>query len=185
MPALAKTTVAVALSLALVGGGAATLAQPATALDQHATYVTMVAWEHTEPAGEQVLSGQVPCTPDLPARVWAAFSGRPACTYEGYAYAYPAGAPAPWEGEMRWVNDSYHTDRQGGMWHTAEIVYRVAGTGADGESTLVRAMASELLPDQPGPRGEPTNYALPVDEELLGAQADTLAVGIGPSPVRA
>lgn len=182
MPALAKTALATAMALALAGGASAALSQPTTALHSHTGFVTMIAWEPDDSPDPQELSGTVPCQPTWHEKAWAWFSGRPACRYEGYAYAYPAGSPAPWNGTITWINDSTYTDRAGNPWHVAEIVYRVGQAAPGGGGTLVKAMASELMPDQPGQAGNSVNYALPVDEAHLGQGPSTLTIDLGPSP---
>ncbi|MDX1612380.1 MAG: hypothetical protein R3185_08415, partial [Candidatus Thermoplasmatota archaeon] len=128
------------------------------------------------------LTGTVGCEATLLERAWQAFSGRTTCDYDGYAYAYPAGATAPWNATIEWVNDSYYADEAGSIWHVAEVVYRDLDRAPEGHGTLVKAMASEILPDQLDQGGRSANYALPVDPAHLDHGENELIVGIGPTP---
>lgn len=181
MPALAKTAAATAMALALVGGGSAAVNQPVTALADHATYVTMVAVESAGP-GPQVIQGTVACDPPWHLRAWEAFSGRSSCSYDGYAYAFPKGQVAPWEGEIVDLVDTYHVDDTGGTWHVAKIVYRTPGSVDDPDGGLVQAMAAEIMPSAKDLGGKAINYALPVDTDHLGSEVAELEVEIGPTP---
>lgn len=181
MPALAKTAAATAMALALVGGGSAAISQPTTALDGHATFVTLIEVEGPHP-GPQVIQGAVGCDPPLHLRAWEAFSGQDACSYDGYAYAYPQGQQAPWEGEIVDVIDDYHVDDTGGTWHVTKITYRPTDAISQGQDQVVKAMAAEIMPSAKDLGGKDINYALPVDTDHLGQDVDQLQVDIGPTP---
>ncbi len=184
MPALAKTAAATAMALALVGGGSAAISQPTTALESHAAYVTLVGVEGPDP-GPQVIQGAIACDPPWHLRAWEAFSGQDACSYDGYAYAFPKGQVAPWDGEIIEVTDGYHVDDTGGTWHVAKITYRTsqaAGTSDGGSGGVVKAVAAEIMPSTEAIGGKAINYALPVDTEHLGQDVERLEVEIGPTP---
>lgn len=181
MPALAKTAAATAMALALVGGGSAAISQPTTALESHATYVQLVGVDGSDP-GPQVIQGAIACDPPWHLRAWEAFSGQEACSYDGYAYAFPKGQTAPWDGEIVDVTDGYHVDDTGGTWHVAKITYRASDTIAGGSDQLVKAVATEIMPSTEAVGGKAINYALPVDTDHLGDDVEQLDVEIGPTP---
>ncbi len=182
MPALAKIATAAAMALALTGGAAA-IAQSTNAPQGHTVHISMIEIVPGSEDRTPVLTGQMPCDPPLHERLWRSWWGQEACDHDGYAYAYPNGYPAPWEGQVRWVNDSTHVDETGRMWHVAEVVYRIEmEAGESGQ--LVHAMASEILPGQPLPDGGTTDYQLPINEGRLDQPIETLVVGFGPAPTQ-
>lgn len=180
MPALAKVATAMTLALSLAGGVTA-LAQRTAAVEDHSIYVTMVA--HVPGDGDRpVIQGVTACQAPLHERLLRSYMGRPDCRFDGYAYAFPPGVPAPWEGEVRAINDSRYVNADGAVWHVAEIAYRTASQAPEGASELVHAFAAELKPVDRADDGAGARYELPVDEDLVGRSAEDLDVEIGPAP---
>lgn len=183
MYAQIKTAVALVLALALVGAGGAAVAKSSNAVANHTSYVAMIEWiDEPAPEDEPVITGTVGCKLNLLQSAWQTFSGKDLCRVDGYAYAYPSGSPAPWDGRITVVNDSYYVDETGSIWHVAEVVYRVARDAPEGGEDLVRALASEVLPSQESLGGLDANYVLPVNPDALDAAGSPLIVGIGPAP---
>lgn len=181
MPAHAKLATALAMSLAVVGGGTA-LAQSTNAVEGHSAYVTMVNVQSTADQDEEV-TGTVTCDAPLHERVVRRTMGRQACLTDEYAYAYPSDQPAPWTAEIEDVTQDMYVDESGAMWHVAEVSYKTLDDDPDGGGPeLVEAMASEILPAD---GGEELSYAMPVDEDLLEQTDEDITVDVGPSPSQA
>lgn len=182
MPALSKLALATALAFPLVGGATA-LAQSTATVQGHATFVDLTIRVGPEDGEEeQVLTGRVPCQAPTSQRLWRAFQGLPACKHAGYAYAYPQGHAAPWEGEIEWVNDTQHVTPDGELYHVTEIVYRTMTEGPDGGVERVHAVASELNPVDRSQTDTDATYAVPVRGELLDETHGQLTVSVGPAP---
>jgi hypothetical protein len=165
------------MSLALVGAGTS-LAQSTTGIAGHSAYVTMVGVEGT--AGAEEVAGTVACDAPLHQRVVRSTLGRPVCTTDEYAYAYPNDAPAPWTSDIIEVDQSTYVDEEGSAWHVAEVSYRTIGQAPEGGPELVKAMASEIVPEDGD--SEELSYAMPVDEDLIDGEEADLVVDVGPSP---
>lgn len=181
MPALAKIATATALALSLVGGATA-LAQSTTATGNHTAFVEMVVLEEPDGGTRAVLQGTVPCDAPIQQRLWRSYMGRPDCKFAGYAYAFPGDALPPWKGQVEEVDDRTYVNDDGDVFHQAEIVYRTVSAVSEGGSRLVHAMATELRPIDRSDDDAGARYELPVDEDLLGANASDLEVEIGPQP---
>lgn len=180
MPALAKVATATALALSLAGGATA-IAQSTTGVQSHTTYVTLIAQGPDEPA-RPVIQGTVGCDAPLHQRLLRTYIGRPACKHAGYAYAWPEGMPAPWQGEIRSVNDSQHVTEDGELYHLAEITYRAVSEAPEGGPELVHALASELHPIDRSDADTGARYALPLDPDVIERDAANLSIEIGPAP---
>lgn len=174
MPAQAKLASAVALSLALVGAGTS-LAQSTTAPASHTAYVTLVDVEGT---AAQELTGTLSCQASWHERVAAETFGGPACQPSEYAYAYPDDEPAPWNSPIEDVDPQTYVKDDGSVYRVAEVTYKTMADAPEGGPELVKAMASEIVPQ--GSDEEPS-YAMPVEGELAN-QSDSLEVEVGPSP---
>lgn len=169
MPAMTKLALATALALPLAGGATA-LAQSTATPEGHTRYVTLTIWEDDD-GSHQVLDGTVPCEAGLVQQLKRAWMNRPACTHEGYAWAYPSDQMPPWEGEIEHVNDTRHVTEDGQVYHTTEIVYRAMTEGPDGGVERVRAVAGELKPIDRSIDHAGATYSLPVRGAMLGAGA--------------
>lgn len=174
MPAQAKLASAVALSLALVGAGTS-LAQSTTAPASHTAYVTLTEVEGTP---VQELAGTVPCQASWHERVMVETFGGPACQPSEYAYAYPDDKPAPWNSPIEDVDGRTYVKDDGSVYRVAEVTYKTMADAPEGGPELVKAMASEIVPQSDD---EDPSYAMPVEGELAN-ESDSLEVEVGPSP---
>jgi hypothetical protein len=174
MPAIPKVALATALATSLAGGATA-FATTTDAPAAHTSYVTIVL-DDEAPDEPPSLEGSVPCEAGATERALRALAGRPACTHERYAYAYPSGAPPPWEGDVQRVDDVQHV-HDGDLRHAVEITYRVIDSGPEGGIATHTATAGELVPN--AGEGDGATYSVPVGHVDDRAH---LAVDLGPAP---
>lgn len=179
MNKLSKIALAAAMTLSLAGTATALAQASTTATAQHTTYVTLTIQHEGEEDTREAIEGSVPCQASTSQRLVRAWMNRPACKHAGYAYAYPEGHPAPWEGDVQWVNHSTHVDEDGQPRDVAEIVYRVVS--AEGIQTI-HATAGELRPEDRSDLDTPGTYSLPAPDTGDADGRETLKVDVGPEP---
>lgn len=181
MKTLSKIALATAMTLSLAGTATALAQTSTTATSGHAAYVTLTIDAPDDVGEPATAEGTVPCQASIQDRIVRAWMDRPACKHAGYAYAYPEGKPAPWQGEIQWVNHTRHVDEAGLHRDTAEIVYRALTH--DGIET-VHATAGELRHLDRSIPDSGASYELPLPEAPDGPLGGwTVDVGPQPQPV--
>lgn len=183
MNKLSKIALAAAMTLSLAGTATALAEASTTATAQHTAYVTLTITHEGGTQGEEAtIEGSVPCQASTTERLVRAWMNRPACKHDAYAYAYPKDQPAPWEGELVWVNHTTHVTEDGQHRDTAHIVYRVLSDEPGQGVETVHATAGELRPEDRSDTDTPGTYSLPAPEPDRKDPGATLKVDLGPEP---